>query len=52
VTHAEIGAYILGLWGLPYTVVEAVAYHHFPGRVPQNGFDILASVHAEKPSER
>ena len=45
VTHAEIGAYILGLWGLPYSVVEAVAYHHFPSRVRQPGFDILAGVH-------
>ncbi len=24
-THAEIGAYLLGLWGLPYSIVEAVA---------------------------
>jgi HD-like signal output (HDOD) protein len=27
-THAEVGAYLLGLWGLPLPVVEAVAYHH------------------------
>jgi putative nucleotidyltransferase with HDIG domain len=45
VTHAEIGAYILGLWGLPYSVVEAVAHHHCPDRVPQKEFDTLASVH-------
>ena len=45
VTHAEIGAYILGLWGLPYAVVEAVAHHHAPSRVPQPSFDILAGVH-------
>src|SRR6185503_3015083 len=30
VTHAEVGAYLLGIWGLPYSVVEAVAYHHNP----------------------
>lgn len=30
VCHAEIGAYLLGLWGLPYDIVEAVAYHHRP----------------------
>jgi len=28
--HAETGAYLLGLWGLPETIVEAVAYHHHP----------------------
>lgn len=27
-THAEVGAYLLGLWGLPDTIVEIVAYHH------------------------
>lgn len=29
-SHAELGAYILALWGLPDTVVEAVASHHSP----------------------
>ena len=32
VTHAEIGAYLLGLWGLPFQIVEAVANHHAPER--------------------
>jgi len=27
-THAEVGAYLLGLWGLPAQVVHAVARHH------------------------
>ena len=29
-SHAVIGAYLLGLWGLPGAVVEAVHYHHAP----------------------
>ncbi len=29
-THAEIGAYLLGLWGLPDSIIEAVAYHNNP----------------------
>jgi HD-like signal output (HDOD) protein/CheY-like chemotaxis protein len=45
VTHAEIGAYLLGLWGLPWPVVEAVAHHHAPTRVPEQGFDALAAVY-------
>jgi putative nucleotidyltransferase with HDIG domain len=45
VTHAEIGAYLLGLWGLPQQTVEAVAYHHSPTRVPPHGFDVLAAVY-------
>ena len=43
-SHAEIGAYLLGLWGLPTTIVEAIAYHHRPRLVPQTGFDVLAAV--------
>jgi HD-like signal output (HDOD) protein len=45
VTHAEVGAYLLGLWGLPYPVVEAVAHHHAPDRVAQQGVDVLAAVY-------
>jgi putative nucleotidyltransferase with HDIG domain len=30
VTHAEVGAYVLGLWGLPREIVDAVARHHAP----------------------
>lgn len=28
VTHAEVGAYILGLWGFNETIVNTVYYHH------------------------
>ena len=45
VSHAEIGAYLLGLWGLPYPIIEAVANHHQPQGVPQRGFDVLAAVY-------
>ena len=30
VTHAEIGAHLLALWGLPFGVTAAVAGHHQP----------------------
>jgi HD-like signal output (HDOD) protein len=45
VTHAEIGAYLLAVWGLPYPVVEAVAFHHRPMDVRDPGFDALAAVY-------
>jgi HD-like signal output (HDOD) protein len=45
VTHAEVGAYLLGLWGLPVPIVEAAAYHHTPAAVAQTGLDVLAVVH-------
>ncbi len=44
-THAEIGAYLLWLWGLPYQVVEAVACHHAPLAMPGANFDATAAVH-------
>ena len=44
-SHAEIGAYLLGLWGLPYAVVEAVALHHGPNRVPHQDFDAVSAVY-------
>ncbi len=44
-THAEVGAYLFGLWGLPDPIVEAVAWHHSPGDCPAGGFGPLAAVH-------
>lgn len=45
-THAEIGAYLLGVWGLPFSIVEAVAYHHEPSKVEAGERTMLAGVHA------
>jgi putative nucleotidyltransferase with HDIG domain len=45
VTHTEMGAYLLTFWGLPMPIIEAVAYHHEPRRVPLHGLDALAAVH-------
>jgi HD-like signal output (HDOD) protein len=45
VTHAEIGAYLLGIWGLPFEIIEAVAYHHTPSMVTAGNRDVLAAVH-------
>jgi HD-like signal output (HDOD) protein len=45
-SHADIGGYLLGLWGLPVPVVEAIALHHQPGLMPQPSFGPLTIVHA------
>lgn len=45
-SHAEVGGYLLGLWGLPNDLVEAVAYHHEPGQFPSQEFTALTAVHA------
>src|SRR5204863_7036626 len=44
VTHAEVGAYLLGLWGLPHPIVEAVAYHHNPAAALERTFDLPTAV--------
>ncbi|HQK91874.1 MAG TPA: response regulator [Armatimonadota bacterium] len=44
-THAEAGAYLMGLWGLPDPVVEAVAYHHRPAEGGPPSWSPLAVVH-------
>jgi HD-like signal output (HDOD) protein/CheY-like chemotaxis protein len=44
-THAEVGSYLLWLWGLPDAVVEAVAFHHNPSRCPAGGFAPLTAVY-------
>lgn len=43
-SHAEIGGYLLGIWGLPDSVVAAVAYHHAPERMQPREFNALAAV--------
>jgi len=44
-SHAEIGAYLLGLWGLPNIAVEAIAHHHHPTRIPHSGLDCTVAVY-------
>jgi len=43
-THAEVGAYLLGLWGLSESIVEAVAFHHCPDRTVEGELDAVLVV--------
>lgn len=45
VTHAEVGAYLLGVWGLRLTIAESVAFHHTPSQADEPQFDIVGAVH-------
>lgn len=45
VTHAEVGAYLMALWGLPLNIVEAVAHHHNPSALLGRPTDVLLAVH-------
>jgi HD-like signal output (HDOD) protein/CheY-like chemotaxis protein len=44
-SHAEVGGYLLGLWGLPNPVTEAVALHHRPGDATACAFSPVIAVH-------
>jgi len=44
-THADIGAYLLGLWGLPESVVEITHHHHLPNNCKLEHCFALAAVH-------
>jgi putative nucleotidyltransferase with HDIG domain len=44
-SHADIGGYLLGLWGLPQDLIEAVALHHDPSAHEVNKFSPLTAVH-------
>lgn len=44
-THADVGAYLLGLWGLGDPIVEAVAFHHRPAECMGATFGPLTAVH-------
>jgi putative nucleotidyltransferase with HDIG domain len=45
-THAEVGAYLMSIWGLPLPLVHAVAYHHHPAEAAETKFSPLTAVHA------
>jgi HD-like signal output (HDOD) protein/ActR/RegA family two-component response regulator len=44
-THAGLAAYLLGLWGLPAAIVEAVAFHHTPEKSDLKKCTALTAVH-------
>jgi HD-like signal output (HDOD) protein/CheY-like chemotaxis protein len=43
--HSEVGAYLLGLWGFPNSIVCAVAFHHMPGMAPEQCMSLARIVH-------
>jgi HD-like signal output (HDOD) protein len=44
-THSEVGAYLMGIWGLPQMIVEAAAWHHLPSIAPAKSFTPITAVH-------
>lgn len=44
-SHADVGAYLLALWGLPNPIIEAVAAHHNPAMGADRKFSPVIAVH-------
>jgi len=45
-THAEVGAYLLSLWGLAEPIVAAAAFHHGPQVRGFKCFNVITAVYA------
>lgn len=44
-SHAQVGAYLVGHWGLPYTIVEAIAFHHTPWKLIGEDIDLATLIY-------
>ena len=44
-THAEVGGYLLAIWGLPMPLIEAVANHHHPRRCGTSELCLAGVIH-------
>jgi HD-like signal output (HDOD) protein len=45
-SHHEVGALLLRRWGIPFSIVESVAFHHRPSTVRSGPRAVLAAAHA------
>lgn len=44
--HCDVGGYLIGLWGLPGKVIEAITFHHRLDSYPCTTFSPAIAVHA------
>jgi len=45
VAHPEVGAYLLGLWGIQPGVLKAVSLHHTPSKIQATALNPVLAVH-------
>ncbi len=43
--QAGLGAYLVGLWGIPHGVLEPIAFHRHPERAEHEGLEVVDVVH-------
>lgn len=44
-SHELVGAYLMSIWGLPVSIIEAVQFHHTPSDALRASFSALTAVH-------
>jgi putative nucleotidyltransferase with HDIG domain len=44
-SHSEIGGYLLGMWGLPTPIVDAITFHHRPYTKVKEKTDLLTALY-------
>lgn len=44
-THAEVGGYLLELWGLPDPITEAITFHNIPSGSEGEEFSVVTALH-------
>ena len=44
-SHSAVGAFLLTLWGIPLSVVDAVAHHHEPASAEPDRFGAVTAIH-------
>lgn len=44
-SHCDLGAYLIGLWGLPGPIVEAIGFQHRLDEYPADSFSPALAVH-------
>jgi HD-like signal output (HDOD) protein/CheY-like chemotaxis protein len=44
-THADLGGYLMSIWGLPHSLIHAVTFHDRPSESTDEGFGSLIAVH-------
>jgi putative nucleotidyltransferase with HDIG domain len=45
INHTQVGAYLLGIWGMPAALVETAALHHAPSHTETPEISLLTAVH-------
>ena len=44
-THADLGGYLMTLWGLPKSIIKAITFHHSPQQSHHTVFSSISAIY-------